>query len=63
MSCSVGRRCSSDLALLWLWYRPETAALIRPLAWEPSYAEGAALEKGKKKKNEFMITLGENGEG
>ena len=25
---SVGHRCSSDLALLWLWHRPEAAALI-----------------------------------
>ena len=25
-------------------------ALIRPLAWEPPYATGAALEKEKKKK-------------
>ena len=23
-----------DLALLWLWCRPATAALIQPLAWE-----------------------------
>ena len=23
-----------DLALLWLWYRPADAALIRLLAWE-----------------------------
>ena len=26
-------------------------APIRPLAWEPPYAAGAALEKGKKTKN------------
>ena len=26
-------------------------APIRPLAWEPPYAEGAALEKAKKQKN------------
>ena len=31
----VGSRCGSDLALLWLWYRPVAVALIRPLAWEP----------------------------
>ena len=34
-------------ALLWLWYRPAAAALIRPLAWELPYATGVAL-KGKK---------------
>ena len=28
MSCGVGRRCSSDMALLWLWHRPAVAALI-----------------------------------
>ena len=31
--CSHKR--SSDLALLWLWYRPAATALIQPLAWEP----------------------------
>ena len=31
--------------LLWLWCRPASTALIRPLALEPPYAAGAALEK------------------
>ena len=35
--------------LLWLWRRLVATALIRPLAWEPPYAVGAALEKAKKK--------------
>ena len=48
VSCGVGRRHSSDLALLWLWHRPVAAALIGPLAWEPPYAVGMALEKIKK---------------
>ena len=52
MSCGIGRRRSSDLALLWLWCRPAAAALIGPLAWEPPYAVGAAL----KKKN-YLIPL------
>jgi len=47
VSCGVGRRHSSDLALLWLWRRPGATALIRPLAWEPPYATGVALEKAK----------------
>ena len=47
MSCDVGRRCSSDLALLGLWCRLAAAALIRLLAWELSYAEGAALKRQK----------------
>ena len=32
-----------------LWCRQATAALIRPLAWEPPYASGAALKSKKKK--------------
>ena len=31
-SCGVGRRRSSDPALLWLWRRPAATAPIRPLA-------------------------------
>ena len=50
MSCGVGRRHSSDLALLWLWHRLAAAAPIRPLAWEPPYAVGAAQEKAKRQK-------------
>ena len=50
MSCGVGRRCGFDPVLLWLWRRPAAAAPIRPLAWEPPYAEGAALEKAKREK-------------
>jgi len=51
MSCGVGHRCNSDLALLWLWHRPAATALIQPLAWEPPYAVGAALKKTNKNKN------------
>ena len=40
VSCSVGRRCSSALVLLWLWCRPAAIAPIGPLAWEPTYAAG-----------------------
>ena len=28
VSCGVGRRCGSDLALLWLWCRPVATAPI-----------------------------------
>ena len=48
MSCGIGHRHGSDLALLWLWHRPTATAPIRPLAWEASYAAGAALERPKK---------------
>ena len=44
MSCGVGCRRSSDLALLWLWRGLEATVLIRPLAWEPPYAAGAATK-------------------
>ena len=52
----------SDLALLWLWCRPVAIALIRPLAWEPPYATGAALKKKKIKKGEQLISVGQRGE-
>ena len=49
MSYGIGGRRGSDLA--WLWCRPVVAtAPIRPLAWEPPYAAGVALEKIKKEK-------------
>ena len=50
--------------MLWLWHRPEATALIRPLAWEPPYAGGTALErqktkdkKKKKRKKNLRIIL------
>ena len=50
MSHSVGQRHDLDLALLGLWCRLAAVARIRPLAWEPPYAAGAALKRLKKKK-------------
>ena len=53
MSCGVGHRRGSDPTEL--WHKPAPVAPIEPLAWEPSYAAGAALKsekKKKKKKNE-----------
>ena len=38
VSCGVGRRCSSDLTLLWFWCRLAATALIGLLAWESPYA-------------------------
>ena len=43
-------RLGSDPALLWPWCRPSAIVLIRPLAWEPPYAAGAALEEAKRRK-------------
>ena len=67
MNCGVGCRHGSELVLLWLWCRLAATALIKPLAWEPPYAAGAAQEKAKQtnkqtkeveystiKKNEIM---------
>ena len=48
MSCGVGCKHGLDLTLLWLWHSPVATALIRPLAWEPPCATGAALEKAKR---------------
>ena len=50
MSCGVGCRQGSDPTLLWLWRRPESTAPIRPLAWEPPCASGAAQEMAKRQK-------------
>ena len=53
LSCGVGHRHSLDLVLLWLWRRlaAKAMALIRPLAWEPPHAAGAAQEIAKRQKN------------
>ena len=53
MSCGVGRRQGSDLAFLWPWCRPAATGAIWPLAWEPPYAAGVALEKRPKKKKKI----------
>ena len=46
MSCVLGRKHGSNLTLLWLWHR----APILPVAWQFSYAMGAALKRKRKKK-------------
>jgi len=62
MSCVVGHRRGLDLVLLWIWYRLEVTAPIRPLAWEPPYAVGMALGKEKKKTyHEIPPHTGQNG--
>ena len=59
MSCDVGHRCGSDLALLWLWHRPVATALVGPLAWEPPYALGVALKRRQQQQKKKIILLGE----
>ena len=49
MSCGIGCRRGLDLALLWLWYKPEALALIRPLAWELLCAAGVTQKRWKNK--------------
>ena len=55
MSCGVGRRCSLDPKLLWLWCRPAAAALIQLLARERPYSAGVALKRKQKTKNKLSI--------
>ena len=58
MSCGVGHRHGSDLALLWLWRRPVATAPIQPLDREPPYALGMSLKRQKmKKKKVLALTL------
>ena len=44
LSYGVGH---SDLSLLCLWRRPTATALVQPLAWELTCAEGVALKRQK----------------
>ena len=55
MSCSVGCRRGSDPKLLWLWCRLAATAPIRPLAWEPAYAVGVALNRQKTKNKKILV--------
>ena len=48
MSCGVGCRRGLGPALLWLWCRLVATAPIKPLAWEPPCAAGAAQESAKR---------------
>ena len=52
LSCGVGCSPGSDLALLWLWHRPEATAPIGPLAWKLGYAVGAALKRREKQQQQ-----------
>ena len=48
MSCGIGHRHGSDLALLWLWHRPAAAAPNSTPSLGTSYATGAALKRKEK---------------
>ena len=56
MSCGVGHKWGPDPALLWLWHRLAAVASIQPLAWELPRAQGVALKKKEKTKNEKKKT-------
>ena len=55
MNCGVGHRYGSDPVLLCLWLWLAATAPIRPLAWEPPHAAGAALKRQKTKKKKIHI--------
>ena len=56
MSCGVGCRRGSDPLWLWLWRRPTAVAPIKPLAWAPPYAMGAALKGDKRERKDKLQT-------
>ena len=49
MSCGVGRRRGSDLALLWLWHKLAGVALLHP---KPGNLQNTPKKTKKKKKEE-----------
>ena len=53
MSCGIGCKRGSDPMLLWC--RWAGTAMIRPLAWEPPYATGAALKRQTKQNKKQFI--------
>ena len=54
VTCSIGRRHSSDLVLLWC--RLGAVAAIRPLAWELPFALAVALKKFLKKLKKIFFS-------
>ena len=55
MSCGVGHRRGSDLALLCLWCRPAAEAPVWPLSWELPYAAHAALKKKESERKQSKL--------
>ena len=60
VSCDVGRRRGSDLALPRPWSRPAATARIQQLARERAYAAGAALKRQKKEEKKSLGGEGVN---
>ena len=46
-----------DPSLLGLWHRPAAVAPIRPMAWEPPCAAGAALKSKKKSLTQLFFSI------
>ena len=57
MSCGVGHGRGLDLVWLWLCYRLAAVSLIRPLAWEPTYAMGETLKTKQNKTKQIHTTF------
>ena len=57
MSCGVYCRHSSDLALLWLWFRLAVTAPVLPLAQELPYAAGVVMKEKKNFKGTLQMVV------
>ena len=56
-SYSIGHRCGSDPALLWLWHGPAAAATIWSLAQELPYAIHPGIKQTNKTKKPHTISI------
>ena len=56
-SYSIGHRCGSDLALPWLWHRPEVAVPIQLLVWKLYMPQVSPSKEKKKKKENIQARL------
>ena len=53
----VGRRCSLDPPLLWLWCRLAATTPVGPLAWELLCATAVALKSPPPQKKKFILKI------
>ena len=58
MSCGVGHRHGSDLALMWLWHMP---AAVAPISLGTSICHGCGPKKTKKKKKKIKERISKLG--
>ena len=57
LSCGVGCRCGSDVALLWLWCRLAAVGPMQPLTQELSYTVGVSIKRKKEKRNIYQMNM------